>query len=190
MEGVPPDEFIILRNKGLDFGMHNISFIILDVDGTLTDGSIIHSSTGAEIKNFSVKDGLVLKVLPKLGIPVVFLTGRNSTITEKRGKELDVQDVLQGVSDKKSALLAYMAKHSMNADNVAYIGDDLNDYAAMRLCGFKACPADAVAEICDICDYISPFAGGHGAVRDICEFILKREGKHRDFLSMFGVINA
>ena len=165
----------------------SIELIVLDVDGTLTDGGIIYDSSGAESKFFSAKDGLVLRVMPKLGISVVFLTGKNSTIVEKRGKELEIKGILQGVSDKKSVLLSYLVENEIDAKNAAYIGDDLNDYPAMQQCGFKGCPSDAVEEIRSICDYISPFPGGQGAVRDICEHILKQEDRFKEFLSLFGV---
>jgi len=163
-----------------------ISILVCDVDGTLTDGGVIFGDNG-EAKAFSVKDGLMLKVLPKLGIFVVFLTGRSSKIVEARGKELDIRDILQNIADKENILLSYIAEHGIDAQNVAYIGDDLNDCAAMKLCGFKACPADAAAEIRKLCDYVSPFNGGHGAVRDICEYILKQNGKYGEFLNLFGI---
>jgi len=166
----------------------SIKLIVLDVDGTLTDGGIAYDSAGAESKVFSAKDGLILKALPKLGIHVIFLTGKSSAIVEKRGKELDARHILQGVSDKKSTLISYADQHGIDLKAAAYIGDDLNDYAAMKLCGFKACPADAAVEILDICDYVSQCHGGHGAVRDICEYIIREEGKYREFLKLFGVI--
>jgi len=158
-----------------------IKLIVIDVDGTLTNGGITYDSTGVEYKTFSVKDGYILKTLPTLGINIVFLTGRSSEIVEKRGKELDVQCILQGVNDKKAELTSYLKQHGIDAENVAYIGDDLNDFAAMKMCCFKACPADAVAEIRNLCDYVSPHNGGQGAVRDICEHILKRCDKWERF---------
>lgn len=159
-----------------------ISLLVCDVDGTLTDGSIILDNSRMESRLFSVKDGLILKILPTLGIPVVFLTGRSSEIVAMRGKELGVQDILQGIEDKKAVLYSYITAHGISTENVSYIGDDLNDYAAMRSCGHKACPADAVVEIREICDYVSPYKGGHGAVRDICENLLKRENRYNEFL--------
>jgi len=166
---------------------NNIKLIVLDVDGTLTDGSIIYSSIVGECKVFSVKDGLILKALTRLDIPVIFLTGSNSTLVEKRGKELGVLDVLQGVENKRDVLVSYVSKLGINSKSVAYIGDDLNDYEAMLLCGFKACPSDAVAEIRDICDYVSTYRGGRGAIRDICEYILRLEKKYNEVLDLFGL---
>lgn len=166
-----------------------IDLLVCDVDGTLTSGDVTFSDQGGtatETKSFSIKDGLVLKVLPRLGLPVVFLTGRRSTITERRGRELDVVDIIQGAGDKRTVLERYLAERGVSAQNVAYFGDDLNDYAAMRSCGFRACPSDAVPEIRDLADYVSPFAGGRGAGRDVCEHILKQTGRYARFLELFG----
>jgi 3-deoxy-D-manno-octulosonate 8-phosphate phosphatase (KDO 8-P phosphatase) len=148
-----------------------IKLLVCDVDGTLTDGLVYLGSNGIELKAFSVKDGLALKALPKLGIQVLLLTGRTSEATVRRAAELGVE-LLDNISDKKSALLKYLAEKSVDSADAAYIGDDINDCDAMKLCGFKACPADAVAGIKAISDYTSPFGGGKGAVRDICDTFL------------------
>jgi len=84
-------------------------------------------------------------------------------------------------------LKTLFSERNIEPGQCAYIGDDLNDYAAMKLCGFKACPADAVVEIRELCDYVSPYSGGYGAVRDICEYILKQEGKYNELLAFYGV---
>jgi 3-deoxy-D-manno-octulosonate 8-phosphate phosphatase (KDO 8-P phosphatase) len=163
-----------------------IKLLIIDVDGTMTDGMILYGDNNLEIKAFSTRDGAVLKPLCKLGIDVVFMTGRASEATSRRAADLNVSTV-QGVEDKSSALNEMLVEYSLLPEQCAYIGDDLNDFAAMKLCGFKACPADAVAEIRGICDYISPYKGGYGAVRDICEKLLIQEQKHDDFLNYYGV---
>ena len=164
--------------------MLDISLIIIDVDGTLTNGSILYGDNNTEIKSFSAKDGLILKVLPKLNIEVIFLTGRNSEAVTRRAAELGAEAV-QGIDDKLTALKSILAERGVTPEQCAYIGDDLNDYAAMKLCDFKACPADAAVKIREICDYVSPYNGGHGAVRDICEVIIKRDNKHQKFLEIF-----
>jgi len=157
-----------------------IKLFIIDVDGTLTDSSIYYGDNNIEIKAFSAKDGAVLKHLPKVGINSIFLTGRESEAVNRRAAELGV-DVVQNISDKKTSLQELLSERGVLLENTAYIGDDLNDYAAMKICGFKACPADAADEIKSICDYISPNNGGHDAVRDIIEHILKRHGQWNDF---------
>ena len=160
--------------------------LVLDVDGTLTDGAITLVSNNLELKSFSVKDGLILDRFSKLCINVLFLTGRSSEAVQRRAAELNC-DLLENISNKMEALREYLTKNRISLESTAYIGDDLNDYSAMKLCGFKSCPSDAAQEIREICDYISPHNGGHGAVRDICEHILKQEGKYNEFLAFYGV---
>jgi len=164
-----------------------IKLLICDVDGTLTDGSIIYNDNSAELKSFSVKDGLILKLMPQLGIPVIFLTGRESSIVKRRAEELGAL-AIQGIDDKPSVIRNIQSERNLSAVECAYIGDDLNDYAAMMLCGYRACPNDAVREIREICNHVSPFNGGHGAGRDICERILDYEDKYAEFLVVAGLI--
>jgi 3-deoxy-D-manno-octulosonate 8-phosphate phosphatase (KDO 8-P phosphatase) len=164
-----------------------IELIVFDVDGTLTDGSILLDENGSEIKRFSAKDGLLVRVLPDIGIKTMILTGRISGAVQNRAEDLHISAVFQGVNNKVSTLTGYLAEEGIDFAECAYIGDDLNDYAAMQLCGFKACPADAAAEIRGLCDYVSPFGGGHGAVRDICEYIVKQSGKWGDVLHLFEI---
>jgi 3-deoxy-D-manno-octulosonate 8-phosphate phosphatase (KDO 8-P phosphatase) len=163
-----------------------IDHIVCDVDGTLTDGGIIVSANGVESKTFQVKDGLLIHELPKLGFKTMFITGRKSELTAIRAKDLNISVVIQGVNDKEAVLKSYCKEHKISSERFAFIGDDLNDYKAMKLCAFKACPADAVKEIREICDYISPERGGHGACRDICEHLLRMNGLYEDFLRLFG----
>ncbi|MCL1797144.1 MAG: HAD hydrolase family protein [Eggerthellaceae bacterium] len=163
-----------------------IDHIIFDVDGTLTDGGITISSNGVESKQFQAKDGLLVRVLPKLGFTTMILTGRNSELTAIRAKDLAISVVFQGVNNKIEVLEQYFLEHGLTGANFAYIGDDLNDYEAMQMCAFKACPADATREIRRICDYISPIKAGHGAVRDICEHLLYEQNQYDDMLALFG----
>jgi 3-deoxy-D-manno-octulosonate 8-phosphate phosphatase (KDO 8-P phosphatase) len=95
--------------------------------------------------------------------------------------------VIQGVKDKAVALRDYMNEHNLNGDRFAYVGDDLNDYTAMQMCGFKACPADAAEEIRNICDFVSTKKGGHGAVREFCDHLLQKQEQYDDMLKLFGV---
>ena len=158
--------------------------MICDVDGTLTDGFVYYGDGNLEIKAFSIKDGLVLKPLGLLGIEVVFLTGRESEAVNRRATEFGVA-VIQGIRDKAAIVSNLLTERKIEPGQCAYIGDDINDYAAMNLCGFKACPADAAVEIRDICDYVSSYNGGHGAVRDICEHILKQDEKYGALLAYY-----
>jgi 3-deoxy-D-manno-octulosonate 8-phosphate phosphatase (KDO 8-P phosphatase) len=151
-----------------------ITILILDVDGTLTDGKIYISADGELMKVFSAKDGYgIIYILPTLGVTPVIVTGRESRIVLNRARELGITEVYQNVMDKAAKLQELSEKYGCGLEAFAYIGDDMNDYEAMSLCGFKACPADAVAEIKAIADYIAPHPGGHGAVRDVCEELLR-----------------
>ena len=163
-----------------------IKLLIVDVDGTLSDGMLYYGNNGIEIKAFNVKDGAIIKPLHQLGINVVFLTGRTSEAVRRRAHDLNAV-AMQGVEDKSSAFYNLLKEYNVKPEQCAYIGDDLNDYSAMKLCGFKACPADAVEEIRYICDYISPSNGGYGAVRDVCEHILVHEGRYNEFKSYYRV---
>jgi 3-deoxy-D-manno-octulosonate 8-phosphate phosphatase (KDO 8-P phosphatase) len=161
-----------------------IQLIVLDIDGTLTDGSIVYGDNGFEIKTFSVRDGLALKILPQLGISVLLLTGRHSEAAKRRATELGC-DIIENIPDKRTVLESLLLERNIMFENTVYIGDDLNDYAAMSLCGFKACPTNASKEIKEICDYISPYNGGYGAVRDIVEYILKKQEQWDKVLKIF-----
>jgi len=161
-----------------------INLLVLDVDGTLTDSRIYYGDNNLELKSFSTKDGAILKPLGQLGIDVIFLTGRESEAVSRRAKDLNAI-AIQDISKKADELKKIVSDRNISLENVAYIGDDLNDYTAMSLCKFKACPSDAAKEIKTICNYVSPFPGGHGAVRDICEKILKDAGIWGDFLKVY-----
>ncbi len=143
----------------------NIENIILDVDGTLTDGKITYDTSGKEYKSFSVKDGLIINTLVKKEKNVIILTGRESSIVTRRFQELGVKEIYQGIKEKKKFIL----KKNINLNNTLYIGDDVNDYELMKLCNFKACPKDATKEIIEISEFVSSKKGGDGAVREILE---------------------
>lgn len=149
--------------------LNGIKCVVIDVDGTLTDSGIYYDENGNELKKFSTFDAAAFFVAHKLGIEVMVLTGRKCKATEKRMKELGVSLLFQNVKDKVSFLAEYMKKAKISSDELGYIGDDLNDYAPMKLASFKACPANSCKEIKEIADYVSPVNGGCGAVRDIFE---------------------
>lgn len=150
-----------------------LKYIILDVDGTLTDGGVYYDNTGNELKKFCTKDGTGIIVAQTVGIKIVVLTGRECKATTRRLKELGVSELYQGVKNKVEWLKIWFDTNSINKDDVGYIGDDINDLAPMKLCGYIGCPADACNEVKEIADYVSPIAGGHGAARDVIEHYLK-----------------
>lgn len=151
-----------------------IKYLVMDVDGTLTDGKIYMSPSGEVVKAFNIKDGCgIHDILIPAGVIPVIITGRISDIVLNRCKELGITDVFQGVSNKMGKL----KEITEELDCVAYIGDDINDLSCMRLVkeagGVVGCPADAVEKIKELADYIAIHNGGDGAVRDFIEWIVE-----------------
>ena len=147
-----------------------IKLLVMDVDGTLTDGCIYTGSNGEMMKAFDVKDGYAIKhILPKLGIIPAIITGRRSDIVACRARELDIEELYQGVADKSRVLQELAAKYRISLEEVAYIGDDLNDLACMKLCGLTACPQDDAEAVRLCANVVCKRNGGHGAVRELIE---------------------
>ena len=149
-----------------------IKMLVMDVDGTLTDGKIYMGSDGEVFKAFDVKDGYAIAHLHEVGIIPVIITGRKSKIVENRAKELNIKEVYQGVSDKVEKLKVVAKDNRVLLEEVAYIGDDLNDLDCMGICGLSACPNDAIDEVIQNVNYICKHSGGNGAVREFIEYIL------------------
>ena len=154
-----------------------IRLLVLDVDGTMTDGGVYYDATGNEMKKFAIKDGAGLVLACTAGIRVMICTGRQSEAVRRRAADLKITDVYQNVGQKAVFLQAFMAENGYTRAQTAYCGDDLNDLAAMALCGFVACPADAAEEVKARADYICPQRGGEGAVRGAVEKILHSDGR-------------
>ena len=151
-----------------------IKMLIMDVDGTLTDGHIYTGEDGEAMKVFSCKDGLGIKeLLPQLGITPVIITGRDSIITANRAKELRITELYQGVADKLPLLREIAARYGLEPEEIAYIGDDLNDWECLKYCGVTGCPQDAEDAIKEIVSFVAPREGGKGAVRDFIHYIAK-----------------
>lgn len=153
--------------------MKNIKLLVMDVDGTLTDGHIYIGADGEAFKAFDVKDGYgIAHFLPEHNITPVIITGRKSKIVEFRAKELKINELHQGISDKLSKLKEVCDKYNCNLDEVAYIGDDLNDLDCIKVVGFSACPNDAIEDVKKHVNYICDKKSGYGAVRDFIEKII------------------
>lgn len=148
-----------------------IKMLVMDVDGTLTDGKIYMGSDGEVFKAFDVKDGYAIAHLHEVGIIPVIITGRKSKIVENRAKELNIKEVYQGVSDKVEKLKEVAKSNGVLLEEVAYIGDDLNDLDCMSICGLSACPNDAIDEVTSNVDFKCNKNGGYGAVREFIEYI-------------------
>lgn len=144
-----------------------IKLLVMDVDGTLTDGKIYIGTGGEVMKAFDIKDGYAIAhILPDLGIVPVIITGRKSQIVEQRAKELKITELYQGIGDKLAQLKMVAEKYHVTPDEIAYIGDDVNDLDCIGYCGLTACPADAVDEVKEKVGYICKTAAGKGAVRE------------------------
>ena len=143
-----------------------IKMLVMDVDGTLTDGRIYMGSSGEVMKAFDVKDGYGIVQLRNCGIVPVIITGRISDVVSHRAGELGITELYQGVSDKLQKLKDVSGSYNCTPDQIAYIGDDLNDLMCIRYCGVTACPADAVEEVKAHVGYVCENQGGRGAVRE------------------------
>lgn len=150
-----------------------IKMLVMDVDGTLTDGKIYIGADGEVMKAFNVKDGYAISHLKEHGIIPVIITGRESEIVEYRAKELGVSELYQGVKDKLSVLKEVAEKYAFSSEEIAYIGDDLNDIECIRYCGITGCPADSVSEVKNLVKFQCESEGGNGAVRQFCVYLTK-----------------
>ena len=159
-----------------------IKLVLLDVDGTLTDGGIYRGNNGEELKRFNVKDGYAIVNAQKLGIEFGIITGRKSELVEIRVKELKIKYLYQGISEKTVILEEIIKKDSLSKEEIAYMGDDLNDLLIMKQVGLSGTPKDAVDEVIQVADFVSKKNGGSGAVREFIEHILKKDGKWEIFL--------
>ena len=157
-----------------------IRLLVLDVDGTMTDGGVYYDATGNELKKFAIKDGAGLVLARTAGIRVMICTGRECEAVRRRAADLKITDIYQNVSRKADFLRDFMARNGYAREEAAYCGDDLNDLAAMALCGFVACPADAASEVKARADYQCPQRGGEGAVRGAVEHILRTDGRWQE----------
>ncbi|GAX88037.1 3-deoxy-D-manno-octulosonate 8-phosphate phosphatase [Lebetimonas natsushimae] len=162
-----------------------IELIVLDVDGTLTDGKIYYSNSGDEIKAFNIKDGLMIKSWNTLGKKSAIITGRVSKIVERRAKELDITFIRQGIRDKAGELRKIVDELNISFDNVAIIGDDMNDFSMLKLVKKTFAPYDASAFIYDFVNYPLNKKGGEGAVAEMIEILLKEENLYNKFLELW-----
>lgn len=162
-----------------------IKLLILDVDGVLTNGQIMINDRGEEIKCFNVKDGQGLRLLTKAGIDVVIISGRRSGAVEHRAEDLGIKEVHLGVSHKEPLCKNLIQQKKLNKDQVCCIGDDLPDLSMFNQAGFTVAVADAVVEVREAADLVTKNRGGNGAIREVCEWILKAQKRWPDLISLF-----
>ena len=161
-----------------------IKLLILDVDGVMTNNMLIYSDDGIESKAFNTRDGHGMVLLQKSGIDIGIITGRKSQLVTNRMKDLKVKHVYQGVPDKLPTFLKLVADLELSLDEIAYIGDDILDLPVLMRIGLAITPANGDEEVKSRVDYISPFKGGEGCVREACEIILRSQNlwqQHMDF---------
>ncbi|MBI5327311.1 MAG: HAD-IIIA family hydrolase [Deltaproteobacteria bacterium] len=155
----------------------SVKLLILDVDGVMTDGRIIYDDDGKETKVFDVKDGHGIKLLMRAGIDVAIITARESSVVLHRAKNLGIEIVCQKAMDKVAAFEGIIDKKQLSPADVAFIGDELVDIPLLRRVGFAASVSDAVKDVKKYVDYVTVKSGGYGAVREVCELILKAQGR-------------
>ena len=157
--------------------MQNVKLIVLDVDGTLTDGTISYRDDGVQAKAFHVADGLGIVMAQAVGLRIAVISGRASRAVENRMVELKVTDLVQKCGDKAGAMRVLMSKYELQSNEVAYVGDDINDLPAFEVAGVKIAVANASDTLKTKADWVTPRSGGAGAVRDAIEEILRGQGR-------------
>lgn len=165
--------------------MQNVKLIVLDIDGTLTDGTLLYSQDGTHSKAFHVADGLGIVLAQGIGLRVAVISGRASRAVETRMAELQVADVLQNCGDKAAALRSLMEKYGLSADETAFIGDDINDLPAFEVAGVKIAVGNATEILQAKADWVTQRVGGQGAVREAIEEILKRQGRLEEAVTAY-----
>jgi len=150
-----------------------IKIILTDVDGVLTDGGMYYSSKGDIMKKFHARDGMGVTLLNKNGIPTIIVTKEQTEIVRQWSKKMKVKELLDGVKNKELVLEKICKKYRILSDEVAYIGDDINDIDLLKNVGFSACPKDGMENVKKICNYTCKKEGGNGAFRELVELILK-----------------
>jgi len=171
--------------KTLPQKLTGIQLLLLDVDGVLTDGSIIYSDAGSEIKEFNVKDGFGIRLVMAVGIKVGLVTGRTSEALDRRCRDLGINFIYGGVRHKARLLDKIFTDTGADADATAFVGDDLPDIPLMRRIGLPIAVADAHEMVRDCADWVTSTPGGRGAVREVCDALLKARGEWEGILKKF-----
>ena len=181
LEGTPAREGLdgALAREGLEGALaraKGLKLMIFDVDGVMTDGMLYYSERGEELKAFNIQDGHGIKMLKQYGVEVGLITARRSRAVELRAANLGIAHLYQGVEDKRAAYAALLAQLGLAAEQSGYMGDDLLDLPLLTRCGFAATVPAAPEALKSRAHYVARAGGGHGAVREVCEFILRAQG--------------
>ena len=169
----------------IDARAKRIKLLLMDCDGVLTDGRLWLMADGDEQKTFHARDGQGISLLQRAGLKTGIITGRTSSAVERRAQDLKMPYVRQQAKDKIKALDEILGEAGVSADECAYIGDDVADIPVMHRVGLAVAVADAVPETKQAAHYVTELKGGHGAVREVCDLILKAQGKWDEVMERF-----
>lgn len=162
-----------------------VRLMIFDVDGVLTDGSLHFGAEGELIKTFNVLDGQGIRLLQQSGVATAIISARQSALVQRRASDLGITHVFQGAHDKRTAFAQLMAQTGCSAEHCGFIGDDVIDLPVLLRCGFAASVPDAHAEVLERVHYVATARGGHGAAREVCDFILRAQGNYEAALAPY-----
>ncbi|MFB5946871.1 KdsC family phosphatase [Albibacterium profundi] len=154
-----------------------VKAFVFDVDGVLTNGEVLVTEEGEQLRSFSIKDGYALQLAIKKGYPIAIITGGRSNGVKLRLNGLGIHDVFLSVTDKRAVLYEWLKAQDLTVDDLLFMGDDIPDLIVMEEAGIASCPSDAVEEIKEVSQYVSTCAGGKGAVRDVIEKVMKLQGQ-------------
>ncbi|MBU4117555.1 MAG: HAD hydrolase family protein [Proteobacteria bacterium] len=162
-----------------------IRLLLLDVDGVLTDGSVVYAQSGSELKAFNTKDGFGIRLLQEAGVEVGLITARSSEAVQRRAQDLKLAHVYQGVRNKIEAFEAILAEQKLSVKEVAYMGDDWLDLPLLSRVGLAVTTADGMAEVKAVAHYVTRREGGRGAVRELCDLIIEAKGLREELLGRY-----
>lgn len=162
-----------------------IRLLLLDVDGVLTDGSVVYAQSGSELKAFNTKDGFGIRLLQEAGVEVGVITARSSEAVQRRAQDLKLAHVYQGVRNKIEAFETILAEQKLSVKEVAYMGDDWLDLPLLSRVGLAVTTSDAVAEVKAVAHYVTKREGGRGAVRELCDLIIDAKGLREELLGRY-----
>ncbi len=165
------------QEKNFKESLQDVKCFVFDVDGVLTDGSLYIQPDGSMLRKMNIKDGYALQLAEKRGYFIFVISGSTPEGVSKRLERLGIDEVHIGITDKLLMLEKLLLKHKVRFSEVLYMGDDMPDLEVMTKCGVRTCPSDAVHQIKDTCQYISPIKGGAGCVRDVIEQVLTLKGE-------------
>ena len=157
--------------------LKRIRLVAMDVDGVLTDAGMYYSESGEELKKFNTRDGMGIKLLQRAGLITALITMEDTKLVTRRAEKLAIPEVHQGARDKLAVMREMVARHGLTLQQVAYIGDDVNDLEVLNAVGFSAAPADALPAVRNAVDYVCRQKGGEGAVREVADLILEAKSK-------------